>query len=126
MYGGVTPDDLFDEWTEQLAGFGGLDLRLALDAARMAYKEFPPTLPQFVDLCKEARQRRARSAPALLSPRSRDAIPAEIVAMLHDFGKVNRKRDPRDWARRIVVEADAGTYTFPLGIQMAREALGMA
>lgn len=37
----------------------------------------------------------------------------------------DKRNDGRDWARRILLGRALGTYTLPIGIENAREALGL-
>jgi hypothetical protein len=126
MWGSVDADVLTDSWAEGLAGFGGGHLKSALDACLVAFEDYPPTLPQFRGLCKAARERERAAVARLPSPaRSRDAFPAELVAMAQRMVDPTRKRDYRNWAREILVLADKGEYKHPLGIAYAKEALGL-
>lgn len=47
---GIDPDILQSEWAEQLAGFTGEELAAGLAACRE--RPFPPTLPEFMVLCR--------------------------------------------------------------------------
>lgn len=47
---GIDPGALQDEWAEQLAGFAGEELAAGLAACRE--RPFPPTLPEFMVLCR--------------------------------------------------------------------------
>ncbi len=83
MWGASDPADLSQTWAETLAGYRGEDLRDALDAMRSHYLDYPPTLYQFADLCRDARLRRAQKAVALPPPRTR--MPAHIAEQLREF-----------------------------------------
>lgn len=47
---GIDPDILQNEWAEQLSGFTGDELAAGLAACRQ--RPFPPTLPEFMVLCR--------------------------------------------------------------------------
>jgi hypothetical protein len=47
----------------------------------------------------------------------------EAMQQLREFGQP--KRDPRAWARRIIVRNESGEKVHPLALQYAREALGL-
>lgn len=49
-YAGVPQDILLAEWGAELAGFSGEDIRRGLDGCRDL--RFPPTLPEFITLCR--------------------------------------------------------------------------
>lgn len=69
MWANADPDDLRRVWGEALGGFEPEDIRDALGAMPLSFKEFPPTLPQFADLCADAKRRRMQTAPKLDGPR---------------------------------------------------------
>lgn len=64
----------------------------------------------------EPRQRPNRAPHGPIDPR----VLAEMRRIL-----ARPKPDPKEWARKILREAAAGTYTYPYGIECAREALYM-
>jgi hypothetical protein len=52
---------------------------------------------------------------------------ARALAEVHKLAdELTKPRDPLNWARRILVRHSEGTYTLPIGIANAREALGIA
>jgi hypothetical protein len=121
MWADIPMADVKDAWASALAGISGERVAAALKALG----KFPPTLPEFVSLCKPAATPAAHRA---FLPAPRDdwktidtRIKAEIDALLEK----GRKRDPKDWARKILAEASAGMYTFHYGIQCAKEALSI-
>lgn len=83
MYGGIPEADIWEEWGEQLGKFTPDDIRAALDASITTHLEFPPTLPQFVDLCKSAQQRRATTSAPPPPPHSE--MPEAIKQQLREF-----------------------------------------
>jgi hypothetical protein len=90
-----------------------------------AYKEFPPTLPQFSDLCREARKQRGYGLPRLPDRMRLGDVDPEVLARIHEFTRRDRKRDPHDWARQIIAGKMDGTYRDRLGIRYAEEVLGL-
>lgn len=113
------------EWKEALSRFDLPTIKLALDWCG-EHQKFPPTLPEFIVACKDARPRpeaaERQNVPRLSvdSRVAREKI-AELVAQLK-----TKRSDPLNCFRQILIEADAGTYTYALGIQYAKEALGLA
>ncbi len=50
QWAGIDPADLQTEWAEMLAGYTGEELGRGLDACRT--RTFPPTLPEYMTLCR--------------------------------------------------------------------------
>jgi len=50
MWGGVPEDDMQAIWAEDLAGFSGDEIAIGLQACKQ--REWPPTLPEFIRLCR--------------------------------------------------------------------------
>lgn len=124
MWGEVDPTILVQTWRTELAGIAPDDIRVALESMKTAYTDFPPTLPQFMALCRDARRNR-RSLVALLPDKSRDP---DGMRKLEAMGEslAGTKRDPRAWARKVLERHAAGDRSLPpISIQFAREALGM-
>jgi hypothetical protein len=71
-------------WAEELGQFVGDDLREALGVATKHYPDYPPTLPQFVNLCRDARKSRAQTVTKLPSDRG-VPCPPEIKAQMDKF-----------------------------------------
>lgn len=69
MWGAADPGEVKLTWSQELGGFDGEDVRSALDAMRTTNVDFPPTLFQFVAMCRESRIRRSRSTEKLPPPR---------------------------------------------------------
>lgn len=83
MWGNANPTDLLPTWADALAGYDGDDLRDALDAMLRSCREYPPTLPEFMALCREARNRRLQITAALPPPRT--TMPEDIRRRLRAF-----------------------------------------
>lgn len=85
-------------WAKKLAGFESTPsvFRAALDA--LEDRPFPPTLPEFLSLCREAARRIGTSAP-LLPYKVDHARQAEFAEKLKAIvSNVNRGSDPIFWA----------------------------
>ena len=106
-------------WDEQLARFQADVVTAATGRLLETNPEFPPTLPQFVQLCQAAAPRKSfaeeQGWPLLAPPE-----PAKPVAV-----SVKPKNDGKDWARRLVARHEAGDKLRPMQLRFAREALGM-
>lgn len=127
MWGKVDRTDLLQTWADELTGFEGDDIRSALTAMRAEHLDYPPTLFEFAALCRDARLRRTGSTASLPAPKTRwDDVDPRIRDEVGKYRDRGVKSDPKDWARQILAEADAGTYRIPIGVQSAKEALGIA
>ena len=122
QWAGVPMADVKDTWQEVLAGVTGQQVAEALKACG----KFPPTLPEFVALCKSA-PITAAHRPYLSAPKTKwDDIDSRVRAEIEKFKNRGAKRDPKDWARAILERHDKGEPLLPIQIQFAREALGIA
>lgn len=118
LWADVPMADVKDAWASELAGVTGEQIAGALKACGT----FPPTLPEFVALCKPV------SVPAahqqyLPAQRNSQEIPPKIRAEIEKLLNKERKRDPKDWAREIMARHECGEHLLPIQIQFAREAL---
>lgn len=122
MWEGVPLADVKDAWATELHDVTGQQIIFALGKCG----KFPPTLPEFVALCKPAPVPAAHRL-FLPSPRpARVEIDARVKAEIDRYLKRGQTRDPKDWAREILSLAEQGEYRQPYGIQCAKEALGLA
>lgn len=99
LWRGTEPAKVRAMWAEKLAGFADQPkaIKAALDA--LDERPFPPTLPEFLQLCREAAKRFGTSQPAL--PFKADPEKAKAAAgrlMQHLKGKTE-DYDPLTWAR---------------------------
>lgn len=85
MWGDVPTKVLHATWAESLGVFAPEDVQDALKATVLAYPDYPPTLPQFRNLCRDARARRAQTVPKLPPPRSKAAM-REVRELAAKFG----------------------------------------
>ena len=69
-YAGVPQDILLAEWGAELAGFTGEDIRRGLDGCREL--KFPPTLPEFITLCRPPIEPHTAFMEAMRNMRARD------------------------------------------------------
>lgn len=123
MWATASPDALIATWRDALTGFTAEDIRDALAATPAAYTNFPPNLPQFVGLCRDARQRRAQLAVKVGYDAPRQAPDPKVMEALDEFGKP--PKDKKQWARDILEEAERGRRFPSISITFAKMALGM-
>ncbi len=69
-YAGVPQDILLAEWGAELAGFSGDDIRRGLDGCRDL--KFPPTLPEFIALCRPPLEPHTAFMEAMRNMHARD------------------------------------------------------
>jgi len=114
-------------WGESLARFEAVDIKRALETMMMvvAYAEYPPTLPQFAAMCRDAKAVRSQGMLKVVHHYGRPG--PEVMAMIHELtaDPVNRKRDPKDWARKIIKRDAEGEMVKLYALNSAREALGL-
>lgn len=84
MWKDADPLEVRAVWAEGLGLYEPQDVRRALEAMVMTYTDFPPTLPQFSALCRDARSARTQTV-AKLDYNPRGAIPANVKAFMADF-----------------------------------------
>lgn len=106
--------------------FEAVDIKRALETMVLAYTDYPPTLPQFSALCRDARAARTQTVSKVTYARYGGPAP-EVLAEIHKVSSLtaNRKRDPKDWARKIIKRELEGEKVNLYALQCAKEALGM-
>ena len=106
-------------WAHGLREFDVGTVKVALRQCLEHHPEFPPTLPQFVALCKAAMPRKTwaeeNNLPQLPAPKP--AAPARVQFREHNDGK--------DWARRLQARHSAGDSLSPYQVTCSRQALGL-
>jgi hypothetical protein len=119
LWNGVPMDAVMATWAEDLAGCTADQLRRALDHCRGGQK-FPPTCPEFLELCRQFRA--TPDVAGYLKPPTAQGIPANIQSEIDRFlrRQPGDKRDPKDWARKIL--ANPSVYPH-ISSEFAREAL---
>lgn len=110
-------------WMNQLSGFmQSKESMMAISWALNNLPERPLNLIQFKNLCYQA--------PAVERPRlpSPPADPERVKQELAKFTgfRMGPKVDPKDWARKILADYDAGVKRPVAVVQMARDALRMS
>lgn len=123
QWGGQDPATLRAFWARKLAGFA--DKPHAIKAALYSLDDrpFPPTLPEFITLCRTA-ARRECSVPALPPP---PALPRDEAAQrVGEIGAVVGRypADGLGWANLLRGKYLAGERLTPSQISLASEALG--
>ena len=124
MWKDANPDEVRALWAEELGRFDPSDIRSALEALRYAHLDYPPTLYEFGSLCRNAMAGRTQAVAKVTYVRYGQVAP-EVLAIVHELVKSQRKRDPRDWARKILKREMDGEKVNLYALQSAKEALGI-
>lgn len=100
LWRGTDPEKVRAMWAEKLAGFSDKPQAIKAALAALDERPFPPTLPEFLQLCREAAKRTGTAHPALpfkADPEKAKAATARLMAQLS--GKAE-DYDPLLWAKR--------------------------
>ena len=110
-------------WAEQLGRFQPESIRAALQAEIDSGREWPPTLPEFVEQCRQSALGRSTSAPLLAGPApDRGAAAAQIRLIADKVAAVSRPPAGREWAQRILSRVASGDSVSPAVLAMAKAA----
>ena len=112
-------------WAEKLAGFADMPkaIKEALDA--LDDKPYPPTLPEFLALCREAGRRLDGHKPAIeYRPTAEEQARADalIKKAAERMTKIDR-RDHKEWAKRLKERHEAGEILSLIQVNAYQEAL---
>lgn len=124
LWTNVNPQEVRDTWARALARFEPGAMRRAIEHCE-SHLKFPPTMPEFVALCRDFRG--AGKLAALPPPRGKltEHVAAEIARLAEEVAEREHK-DRRAWARKILQRAESGDRSLPhISIEYAKEALGM-
>ena len=107
MWGDLTEENVANVrlmWGQALGEFRAETIAAALAALPSRASGWPPSLPEFVDLCRQAAQARANAEPALAALAAPPVDPVQARANVERVteavaGAVTAKRDPLAWAR---------------------------
>ena len=113
-------------WAQKLGGFADKPecIKDALNA--LDERPFPPTLPEFLTLCRTAANRKGTYTAALPAPAM---SPQEAARRLDEIKARDPKEqklgiDPRGWCKELKKRYLAGEKLYPIQIQMAQESMG--
>lgn len=126
MWKDADPLEVQSLWAAELSAYEATDIKSALAAMGHAYQDYPPTLYQFRQLCRDACRARSQSARKVEYVRYGGPSP-EVLAAIHELTSdpAKRKRDPKDWARRVLQREADGEKLPLIAVRYAREALGI-
>ena len=112
-------------WGRKLAGFSGHER--AISRVLEHLPPDPPTLPAFLQLCRDAAGRQNEEVPRLplrMTPEEK-AKADEAAKRLREMTLDNNK-DPKAWAHKLKQRHEAGEALHPIQISSYREALGIS
>lgn len=121
MWRDQDPEKVRSFWAYKLGGFADNPEAIKHALSSLDSRPFPPTLPEFIELCRSAASR-LPSAPALPAPAPDDE---KVRAKTEEIGR--KFGDPfapsLEWARKLKKRFMAGEHLVPIQISMASEAL---
>jgi hypothetical protein len=106
-------------WAEMLEGYSQLVIETAAKAAVKSFKDFPPNLSNFNEVCLFLARRIEPQKPQ--SNRISSA-PKPIPRFLAESEKMN---DGKDWAREIMETHRRGVSVAPFPMRLAMRVLGI-
>ena len=116
------PASMKRTWGEKLAGFSPAAIKYALGA--MDERTFPPTLPEFLGLCRDHARRQGTAMPSLPAPELTREEAAARIGRLTSAAPQKQGLDPRGWCKSLKRDYLAGKKLNQIQIDMASEALG--
>lgn len=126
MWGDCPRADIMDAWCEALGPIEPERIRDALANVLTAHPQWPPTLGEFLILCKPVS---VHPSHRLLPSPQREAMSADAKLVAGIAARAmgsGAKRDPKRWARDILEREARGERLLPIQVEFAREALGLA
>jgi len=106
-------------WAQELGGFSGQHERIARALESCRHRNMPPTLPEFLDLCRQQVAEQTLSLPPPTPDAERRQRNIESAAAVK-VGSVGDKA----WAERLRTRYLSGERLLPIQVQLASEALG--
>lgn len=125
MFPTETHDEVRGVWAEQLGRFAPESIRAALQSVTDSGREWPPSLSEFVEACRQASVARQQHAPVKLLdlPRTSADQAHANVDRIKSLMQVNKPKPGREWAYKILSRAERGD-TVPMAVrQMAEKAI---
>lgn len=118
---GTKLSEVKDVWIEKLGGFNAEQIGAALSACDE--RPYPPNLPEFIELARQAAKRSTNAANLLPPPEITDEAIAARAKQLETLATKPDTYDYRLWAKRLREDYLAGVCLLPIQITMASEAL---
>lgn len=125
LWRGTDPETVKHTWAAKLSGFKDMPkaIKEALDA--LDSKPFPPTLPEFLELCREAARRHQNDVPKLEHKPTQEELDKANEAMLRASGTVKSMKDRRNhrqWINDLLERQEKGEKLTLIQLNAIREA----
>ena len=129
MWADADVDAVRDTWAGAIGRFSPQSIAVAVRELVDSGREWPPTLPEFVELCRRGALARQQSqgvaalpAPGQTHTSREDA--GEILGRIGAAAVLDRGgKNPREWAHRIIRRHQAGEPVPAAALMMARTAV---
>lgn len=125
MFPAESQDDVRATWATQLSRFEPATIGAALQAMIDSGREWPPSLSEFCDACRQsavARRAHAEAAALPLPRATPEVVEREIAAAAQ---AALGRRSGTAWAQRLLDRHNAGEQVTLAALQMAQRAVGM-
>lgn len=117
QWDGTNIDEVKSTWAEKLGGFTSGNIASALKDCDD--RQYPPNLPQFLELCRDAARREVLRFESLPAPAADPKIIRQATKAIE-----RRNFDPHGWAKELRERYQAGEILYSRQIEMASEVLG--
>lgn len=123
MWADANHDEVREMWANAIARYSPQSIAVAIRDLVESGREWPPTLPEFVELCRRGAVSRRAHAPAVALPLPKAAPEIVARAVMDVADAVSPRRASRAWAHRIIERHRAGESVSIAALQMARRAI---
>jgi len=123
MFPTETHDEVRGVWAEQLGRFAPESIRAALQSATDSGREWPPSLSEFVEACRQASVARQQHAPVKLLDTPRTSADEAHANVERIRSLMHNPKPGREWAYHLLARGERGE-TVPMAVrQMAEKAI---
>lgn len=123
MWADIPMDAVKEEWQGGLYGYSFKEIGAAIDYCGTNNK-FPPTLPEFRELCKSMRKpTMAKALPRYFTPEEMENNKERLSVAFKQL-KPSGLGD-REWAKKILARAKSGEVVPYIALRFANEALNI-
>lgn len=124
LWRGTDLENVKRTWAEKLGGFADRPeiIRYALDACDD--RPWPPTLPEFIGLCRDQARRIGGETPSLPAPQLSIEERMDRARQLESAAVKAKDYDYRGWCKELKRRYLNGDDLLPIQISMASEVMG--
>lgn len=125
MFPEATHGEVKELWARQLGRFSKDTIRDAVENVISGNREWPPSLGEFLEVCRQASVARQQHATVKLLdlPRTSADQAHANVDRIKSLMQVNKPKPGREWAYKVLSRAERGD-TVPMAVrQMAEKAI---